>query len=222
MEFQYILFDLDGTITESGPGIIYSVYYAATKMGYKVEDRSMLRRFIGPPLSESFQKFFGMTEAQAAEGIRCYREYYTEKGIFENTVYEGLEESVKILKQHGKRLAVATSKPEKFAKQIAEHFGFDQYFDVICGASMDESLVAKADIMANALRELGVSEEEKSKVLMVGDREHDIFGAKKNQVASMGVLYGYGDRMELETAGADFIVDTAADIAKEILSLEKQ
>ena len=108
MDFQYILFDLDGTITESGPGITNSVYYAATKMGYKVEDRSMLRRFIGPPLSESFQKYFGMTEAQAEEGIRCYREYYTEKGIFENTVYEGLEESVKVLKGHGKKLGIAT------------------------------------------------------------------------------------------------------------------
>ena len=221
MDFQYILFDLDGTITESGPGIINSVYYALTKMGYKVEDRSTLLCFIGPPLSESFQKFFGMTEAQAAEGIRCYREYYTEKGIFENSVYEGLEESLTILKQHGKKLAVATSKPEQFAKQIIVHFGLDKYFDVICGASMDESLVAKADIMANALKELGISEEERSKVLMVGDREHDIFGAKKNQVASMGVLYGYGDRAELETAGADYFVDAAEDIAREILNMEK-
>lgn len=217
MNYQYILFDLDGTITESGPGITNSVYYAVTKMGYEVEDRSMLRRFIGPPLSESFQKYFGMTEAQAEEGIRCYREYYTVKGMFENTVYDGFEESIKALKENGKKLAIATSKPEKFAKQIAAHFGFDQYFDVICGASMDESLVAKADIMANALKELGVSEEEKAKVLMVGDREHDIFGAKKNQVASMGVLYGYGDRAELEAAGADYIVETAGDIAEEIL-----
>lgn len=222
MNFQYILFDLDGTITESGPGITNSVYYAVTKMGYKVEDRSILRRFIGPPLSESFQKYFGMTKTQAAEAIQCYREYYTEKGIFENTVYEGIEESLRTLKKHGKQLTIATSKPEKFAKQIAEHYGFAQYFDVICGASLDESLVAKADIMANALQALGVSAEEKAKVLMVGDREHDIFGAKKNQVASMGVLYGYGDRMELEAAGADYIIETAADIAKEVLNLEKK
>jgi len=221
MNVQYILFDLDGTITESGPGIINSVYYAVTQMGYKVEDKSMLRRFIGPPLSESFQKYFKMTEKQAEEGIRRYREYYIDRGMFENTVYEGLEESLKTLKEHGKKLAIATSKPEKFAKQIAEYFKFDQYFDVICGASMDESLVAKADIMANALKELGVSENEKSQVLMVGDREHDIFGAKKNQVVSMGVLYGYGDRPELEAAGANYIVETAADIAKVILQLEE-
>lgn len=218
MDFQYILFDLDGTITESGPGIMNSVYYAVTKMGYEVEDRNVLRRFIGPPLSESFQKYFGMTKEQAGEAIQTYREYYTSQGIFENTVYEGFEDSIKVLKESGKKLAIATSKPEKFAKQIAEHFDFAKYFDVICGASMDESLVAKADIMANALNALGVSEEQKEKVMMVGDREHDIFGAKKNHVASMGVLYGYGDRAELERAGADYIIEHASDIAKVILA----
>ena len=217
MNYEYILFDLDGTITESGPGITNSVYYAVTKMGYEVEDRSMLRRFIGPPLLESFQKYFGMTKEQADDAIRNYREYYTAKGMFENTVYDGFEESIKALKLSGKKLAIATSKPEKFAKQIAEHFGFDKYFDVISGASMDEKLVAKADIMKNALEALGVSDMEKERVLMVGDREHDIFGAKMNQVSSMGVLYGYGDRPELEAAGADYIVETAADIAKAIL-----
>lgn len=115
---------------------------------------------------------------------------------------------------------MATSKPEKFARQIAEHFEFDGYFDVICGASMDESLVAKADIMRNALTKLGVTEEMKPQVLMVGDREHDILGAKKNQVASMGVLYGYGDRAELEAAGADYIVAKAGQIAEVILNCQ--
>ena len=187
--YQYILFDLDGTITESGPGIMNSVAYAVKKMGYAVPDNSVLRRFIGPPLSESFQKYFGMSGEQAEEAIRCYREYYTNGGIFENEVYEGIVESFQVLKENGRKLAIATSKPEKFAKQIAEYFGFDKYFDVICGASMDESLVAKADI----------------------------FGAKKNQVASLGVLYGYGDRTELEAAGADYIVEKANQIAGVVL-----
>ena len=217
MNFQYILFDLDGTITESGPGIMNSVSYAVTKMGYEVKDPGVLRRFIGPPLLDSFQKYFGMTKEQAAEAICCYREYYTAKGMLENNVYEGFEESIKALKNSGKKLAIATSKPEEFAKQIAAHFGFDQYFDVISGASMDESLVAKADIMRNALNILGITDAMKGEVLMVGDREHDIIGAKKNQVASLGVLYGYGDREELETAGADYIVKHASDIAKFIL-----
>lgn len=215
--YQYILFDLDGTITESGPGIMNSVAYAVKKMGYAVPDNSVLRRFIGPPLSESFQKYFGMSGEQEEEAIRCYREYYTNGGIFENEVYEGIVESFRVLKENGRKLAIATSKPEKFAKQIAEYFGFDKYFDVICGASMDESLVAKADIMRNALEKLGVTEKMKSQVLMVGDREHDIFGAKKNQVASLGVLYGYGDRTELEAAGADYIVEKANQIAGVVL-----
>ena len=217
MSYQYILFDLDGTITESGPGIMNSVAYAVKKMGYEVPDRRVLRKFIGPPLSESFQKYVGMSEKQAEEAIRCYREYYTSGGMFENEVYEGIEKSLELLKKNGKKLAIATSKPEKFAKQIAEHFGLDKYFDVICGASMDESLVAKADIMRNALEKLGVTEEMKSQVLMVGDREHDIFGAKKNQVVSLGVLYGYGDRPELETAGADYIVENTEQIATVVL-----
>ena len=132
-------------------------------------------------------------------------------------MYEGIVESFRVLKENGRKLAIATSKPEKFAKQIAEYFEFDKYFDVICGASMDESLVAKADIMRNALVKLGVTEKMKSQVLMVGDREHDIFGAKKNQVASLGVLYGYGDRTELEAAGADYIVEKANQIAGVVL-----
>lgn len=217
MKFQYILFDLDGTITESGPGIMNSISYAVTKMGYEVKDPSVLRRFIGPPLSDSFQKYFGMSKEQAEEAIGCYREYYAVKGIFENTVYDGFEESIKALRDSGKKLAIATSKPEEYAKKIAAHFEFDKYFEVISGASMDGSLVAKVDVMRNALNELGVSDEKKGEVLMVGDREHDIIGAKLNQVASLGVLYGYGNREELEAAGADYIVETVADIAKLIL-----
>ena len=178
-----------------------SVAYAVKKMGYAVPDNNVLRRFIGPPLSESFQKYFGMSGEQAEEAIRCYREYYTNGGIFENEVYEGIVESFRVLKENGRKLAIATSKPEKFAKQIAEYFGFDKYFD----------------IMRNALEKLGVTEKMKSQVLMVGDREHDIFGAKKNQVASLGVLYGYGDRTELEAAGADYIVEKANQIAGVVL-----
>lgn len=219
--YQYILFDLDGTITESGPGIMNSVAYAVKKMGYEVPDTSVLRRFIGPPLLESFQKYFGMSKERAEEAICCYREYYTNGGIFENEVYGGITESFQMLKENGRKLAMATSKPEKFARQIAEHFEFDGYFDAICGASMDESLVAKADIMRNALTKLGVTEEMKPQVLMVGDREHDILGAKKNQVASMGVLYGYGDRAELEAAGADYIVAKAGQIAEVILNCQE-
>lgn len=220
MKFQYIFFDLDGTITESGPGIIASVRYSLEKMGYPSDDIDTLRRFIGPPLKESYQKYYGMTVKQAEEAILCYREYYADKGIYENAVYDGVIESLKSLKEAGKNLVIATSKPEQYAKMIAEHFGFSVYFDEICGATMDEKLVEKADIIAYAIEKLALKEEDRQKILMVGDRKHDILGAKANGLKSMGVLFGYGDLTELEAAGADLIAHTPSEIADRILSAE--
>lgn len=218
MNYKYILFDLDGTITESAPGITNSVYCALTRMGYEVKDRSGLLRFIGPPLTESMQTFYNMNMEDAQKAVEYYREYYKDKGIFENALYEGLTETLDRLKKDGKIMAVATSKPEKFAKQIAEHFGFSGYFTEIFGASMDASRIEKADVIQYALESLGVGETEKASVLMVGDRKHDIEGAKKNGLDSMGVLYGYGNRNELEEAGADYIASTTADVANIILN----
>lgn len=220
MSFKYILFDLDGTITESGPGIINSVKYALEKMGYPSDDIETLRKFIGPPLKFSYMEYYGMTEEQAEEGIIRYREYYTVQGIFDNSVYEGIISSLKALREAGKKLVIATSKPEKFAKMIAEHFEFAEYFEMICGASMDEKRVEKAEVIAYALDEMGIKTEELDSVLMVGDRKHDILGAKVNNLKSMGVLYGYGDRDELEAAGADYIVEKASEISDLILNLE--
>ncbi|MDY5846388.1 MAG: HAD family hydrolase [Bariatricus sp.] len=219
MKYKYILFDLDGTITESGPGIVNSVEYALHKLGYEEKDRESLKRFIGPPLTESMMKFYKMTEEQADQGVVYYREYYVKKGIFENSIYDGFIDSIKKLKEAGLTLAVATSKPEKFAKIIADKFDFAKYFACVCGATMDEARINKADVIRYTLDTLGISEEEKKSVLMVGDREHDILGAKANGLDGMGVLYGYGDRKELENAGADYIVNTTNDIADLILEL---
>ena len=218
MKFKYILFDLDGTITESGPGIMNSVAYALEKMGYEEKDREKLKRFIGPPLTDSMMKYYGMSEEDAAKAVRYYREYYTEKGIFENSVYDGFDESIKRLKEQGLILAVATSKPEPFARRIAEHFGFTGDYAFVCGATMDEARIRKADVIRYALNTLEITEEEKHQVLMVGDREHDVLGAKENGLSCMGVLYGYGDRKELEEAGADYIAKTTAEVAEIILN----
>ena len=218
MKFKYILFDLDGTITESGPGIMNSVAYALEKMGYEEKDREKLKRFIGPPLTDSMMKYYGMSEEDAAKAVRYYREYYTEKGIFENSVYDGFDESIKRLKEQGLILAVATSKPEPFARRIAEHFGFTGDYACICDATMDEARIRKADVIRYALNTLEITEEEKHQVLMVGDREHDVLGAKENGLSCMGVLYGYGDRKELEEAGADYIAKTTAEVAEIILN----
>lgn len=156
MKYKYILFDLDGTITESGPGIMNSVEYALNKMNREVGERDTLKKFIGPPLTESMEKYYGMSEEEALLGVKYYREYYAVKGIFENSVYEGLAETLESLENEGYILAVATSKPEEYAKRIADKFDFAKYFAGIYGATMDGSLIRKADVIRYALDNLGV------------------------------------------------------------------
>lgn len=208
--FDIVLFDLDGTLTDSGLGITNSVKYALGKYGIEVADRSELFRFIGPPLVDSFQLFYGFSPEEALEITHVYREYYSTKGIFENEVYDGIEELLKKLNENGKRVIVATSKPEPFAKRILDHFGLSQYFEYIAGSNMDETRSTKAEVIEYALESCGITD--LSKAVMVGDREHDIIGAKKIGMKSIGVLFGYGDREELRKAGADYIAATASEI----------
>lgn len=218
MEYQYLLFDLDGTITESEPGIVNSVRYALDKMGIPVEDHEDLKKFIGPPLVDSMKCFYGMSQEEAERAVAYYREYYAEKGIFENAVYDGFPQAAQRLKDAGKVLAVATSKPERYAKRIAEHFGFSDLFVGIYGASMDGSRLNKSDVIRYALEALQLDEDLKTAVLMVGDREHDVLGARENGIDCMGVLYGYGSRKELEAAGAQYIAESTKQIADLILA----
>lgn len=212
MEIRTILFDLDGTLTDSGEGIMNSVEYALKKYGITVEDREQLRAFVGPPLAAQFSKFCGFSEEEGHRAVDVYREYYQEKGIFENRVYDGILEVLEELKNRGYQICMATSKPEKYAKLIAEHFDFTKYFDVIAGSLMDGGRVNKNEVIEYVLEQCGVTDREK--VLMVGDRCYDIIGAKKAGTYSMGVLFGYGSREELEEAGADLIAETPADIAR--------
>lgn len=200
---QYILFDLDGTLTDPGEGITNSVAYALEKYGIHEPDHTVLYPFIGPPLVQSFVTRYGFTEAQGLQAVTYYREYFKEKGIFENRVYDGIPELLSALKQQGKTLILATSKPEAFAVRILEHFDLMQYFDYAFGATMDQSRTAKADVIRYALESAGITDLDQA--VMVGDRLHDIEGAKANSLDSIGVLYGYGDRQELEEAGADLI-----------------
>lgn len=218
MKYKYILFDLDGTITESGTGIINSVEYALKKMSIEVKNKDILKRFIGPPLKDSFMNICGMNVKDAEQAVRFYREYFSDKGMFENKVYDGFIDTIKILKSSGRILAVATSKPEEYAKRIADKLGFKEYFDKICGATMDDSRSAKADVISYTLETMGLTEHN-DMILMVGDRENDIHGAKENGIDSMGVLYGYGEQKELEDAGALYIARTVKDIADIILSI---
>ena len=208
--YQYYLFDLDGTLTDSGEGIMNSIRYALDKFGITEYDEAVLRKFIGPPLAECFQKYFDLSQEEARTGIDYYREYYTAGGMFENAVYDGVKELLEGLKAQGKTLLVATSKPELFAKQILEHFELAQYFDCIAGASMDETRVRKDEVIAYALQQYqGVELED---AVMIGDRSHDIMGGKANGMDTIGVLYGFGSREELEEAGADWIAERPEEI----------
>ena len=210
--YDYFLFDLDGTLTDPGLGITNSVAYALGKYGITVEDRRELYPFIGPPLRQSFSEFYGFDEEKTKEAVAFYREYFSEKGLFENEVYEGIPEVLSQLKQAGKKLLVATSKPEEFTNRILEHFGLAEYFDFVAGATMDETRNEKADIIAYALEQ--IADADKSKIVMVGDRKFDILGARENGIDSIGVLYGYGSRTELEEAQATHIVEKPEELLR--------
>ena len=218
MKITTVLFDLDGTLTDSGSGIMNSVKYALEKVGEPTPDVDELRKFIGPPLKGQFMEHCGIDEEKAAEMVTLYREYFTVTGIFENSVYDGVEEMLKTLKQAGIKIAMATSKPEKFAKIIADHFGLAQYFDVIGGACMDETRTEKQDVIRYVLEQC--EEKELDKIVMVGDRSYDILGGHAEGLKVIGVLYGYGDLKELSEAGADALATTPQEVAELVLETE--
>lgn len=208
--YDIILFDLDGTLTDPGEGITNSVAYALEKCGVPAPERNSLYKFIGPPLMDSFTAFYGFSEEKARKAVAYYREYFQEKGMWENQVYDGVEEMLKTLRNAGKRLLVATSKPEMFARQILEHFGLAKYFEYIAGATMDETRNAKDAVIAYALESCHVTD--LSRAVMVGDREYDVLGAKKAGLSAVGVLFGYGSREELSAAGAAALAERVEDI----------
>lgn len=208
--YDTILFDLDGTLTDPGEGITNSVAYALKKYDIEVSDRSELYKFIGPPLKDSFMRYYSFSEEKAEQAIAYYREYFRDIGIFENRVYEGVEDMLRTLCDKEKTIVLATSKPEEFAVRILEHFDLKKYFNIVAGASMDSSRRKKGDVIAYAI---SLCEDFcKDTAVMIGDREHDVIGAKENGLKSIGVLYGYGNENELKVAGADYIVSSPADI----------
>ena len=214
--YASIFFDLDGTLTDPGEGITNSVAYALERWGIHVEDRRTLYPFIGPPLVDSFARFYGFTPSDARAAVDVYREYYTDRGIFENELYPGIPSLLERLRAAGRRIVMATSKPEPFAVRIAEHFGIAGYFDCIAGASMDEETrTHKWEVIDYALDRLG--RPAPAEVLMVGDREHDVLGAERCGIATLGVLYGYGSRDELLSAGAVAVAETVEAVGDYIL-----
>jgi len=207
-----ILLDLDGTITNPKEGITKSIQYALRKVGIEVEDLDTLTKHIGPPLKEGFMEMWGFDEETANRLVTYYREYFSVTGIYENVVYDGMEELLKKLKAAGKTLIVATSKPEFFAKQIMEHFHLDLYVTDICGSNLDGTRTKKGDVIAYAMKKNHITHKED--IIMVGDRSHDIIGAKENGIPCVGVLYGFGNEEEFRSNHADYIVKDVDELGK--------
>lgn len=207
--YDWLFFDLDGTLTDPAEGITNSVVHALEAMNFEVPSYKTLCTFIGPPLNDSFHNIGGVPEDRLPEAIFKYREYFSTKGIFENKVYPGIADMLDRLQKAGKKLVVATSKPEDFSVRIIEHFGLARFFENVCGSCMDETRTKKGEVIEYALERNAIKD--RSRVLMIGDRKHDIIGAHENGIVCCGVLYGYGPRAELEEAGADII---AADLTE--------
>lgn len=203
--YDYLLFDLDGTLTDSARGIMNGFAYAIEKLGGQAVDKSVLRTFIGPPLRVSFGETLGYSPEDVRRAVVFYREYYDEQGgAFENSVYPGVEQLLGELKESGKKLLLATSKSIRAASAVLEHFDLMKYFDVVATAH-DQLRLCKADVIRYAFEQAGVANP--ARAIMIGDRDNDIIAAKEVGIDSVGVLYGYGDKSELETAGATYLAE---------------
>ena len=210
---EYLLFDLDGTLTDPKVGITTCVQYALKEFGIDEPDLDKLEPFIGPPLKDSFMEFYGFSEEDAEKAIEKYRERFSEIGIYENDVYEGIPQMLRLLQSRGMFLAVASSKPTEYVERILEHFDLRRYFKVVVGSEMDGTRVNKDEVVLEALNRLfSYKPIAYDKVYMIGDRKFDVEGAKKIGVESVGVTYGYGSMEELKEAHADYIVRSVEEL----------
>ena len=215
--YQYILFDLDGTLTDPKEGITRCVQYALHHFGIEEPDLDRLVPFIGPPMKDSFMQFYGMSPEQADEAVVYYRKRFADIGIFENAVLEGIPEALRQLTDKGKHLGLASSKPEPYVIRILERFELDSYFEQVIGSEMSGARSRKAEVIQEAFRRFGIGPEQMDSVLMVGDRMHDIEGAAACGISSLGVKFGYAADGELEKAGATYIVDSVQEMREFLL-----
>ena len=213
--YNHIIFDLDGTLTDPGVGITNSVMYALGKSGIQAK-RSELYKFIGPPLRESFRTYYGFDETGAEQAVALYREYFTEKGIYENAIYPGITGLLESLKAAGKRLYIATSKPTEYSMRVVEHFKMTDCFDFISGSNMDGTLSDKSMLIEKILNR--IDREEIPVTVMVGDRKYDIEGAKSHALDSVAVAYGYGELKELEESRPTYIAETIGSLRSFLLA----
>ena len=210
-----ILFDLDGTLTDSFLGIARSVQYALSRLGIDEPDLAVFRRFIGPPLYDSFLEYYHLPDADARRAVAFYRERYRETGLFENRLYDGVPQMLQTLRDAGATLVLATSKPEVFARRILAHFGIAGAFSFVAGSLLDGTRDSKAEVIRFALEQMGVSHP--ARAVMIGDRKHDAIGARETGVPFGGVLYGFGSREELSAYPHVFLAETPARVAEHLL-----
>lgn len=208
---EAVLFDLDGTLTDSAPGLLNCIRYALDEMGIEHPDDNTMRTFLGPPLWVTFRDHFGLDETGVVRAIELYRARYHDTGMFENTVYDGIPNTLDALREANIRMAIATSKPEYSATRILEHFDLAQYFEFIGADDLEGTRASKAKVIAHVLANTGLDPTTQN-LTMVGDRRHDVEGAAAHGIDTIGVLWGYGDHEELTGAGARRIVSTPADL----------
>ncbi|MBH0156468.1 HAD family hydrolase [Fictibacillus sp. 5RED26] len=213
--YEYILFDLDGTLSDPKEGITKSVQFALRRMGIAEENLDHLESFIGPPLQQSFQEFYSFNETQIRTAITYYRERFKDRGMYENTLYEHIPSLLQELKDNGHTVAVATSKPTVFAEEILKYFNICHYFDLIVGSNLDGTRTSKTEIIQHILHHY--SDQPKETFIMIGDRKHDIIGAHNTGIDSIGVTYGYGSMEELTNAKPTSIVKTVSELREVIL-----
>lgn len=219
MEKRIVLFDLDGTLTDSKEGIVNCVRYALEAMGAPVPDDDVLQGFVGPPLVDSFKACCGFSDEEAWQAIRTYRERFGEVGLLENALYDGVPRMLEDLRSAGLRLSIATSKPTVYAKRIVRNFGIDGFFDQVVGSNIDGTRVDKTEVIRFALRCYG--DAPAADTVMVGDRKHDMIGARNCGLDAVGVLYGYGSQEELSPYRPLALAESVADLEGDLLALAR-
>ncbi len=214
-KYDVIAFDLDGTLTNPERGLVAAFEYALGKMKIDYGERDSLKRFIGPPLYEEWQKVFGISAEKSAEALLVFREFYSVYGWWDNEIYDGIKDMLRALKSSGKRIILATSKPEHFAVKILDLFEISEYFDFIGGAASDKTRDRKCEVLEYSLESIG--NPPKESCILVGDRKYDAEGARFVGIDSMGVLWGHGSRGEIESCGFDFIASTPSELLEFLL-----
>ena len=213
---NFVIFDLDGTLNQSGEGIKNSAKYALKKFGIDANDDKTLSKLIGPPLKFGFSEYYGLSDTDSEMAVKYYREYYSQKGIFECVLYSGIEELLSKLKSAGKKLLIATSKPYEYTIKVLENANILHYFDCVEGISFSDEHATKQQLIYNCISKTNA---QLDSCVMIGDRKYDIIGAKQNGITSIGVCYGYGSKQELVEHCADYTVDTVEQLENLLFSL---